>query len=140
MVLIEALNNQGSLARENNESLIRLLKHEGIEYKELEYADLNQWPLPPRLITDGINIDPEPPGRLFITDTTFRDGQQAFYVYYSINDAVKLFRLLADLDNGSGKIIRSEFFLYTGRDRELVKAVRDLGLEWPRVIGWGGQG
>ncbi|WP_367834241.1 hypothetical protein [Vulcanisaeta sp. JCM 16159] len=137
MVLIEALNNQGSLARENNELLIRLLKHEGIEYKELEYVDLDQWPLPPRLITDGINIDPEPPERLFITDTTFRDGQQAFYVYYSINDAVRLFRLLADLDNGSGKITRSEFFLYTGRDRELVKAVRDLGLEWPRVIGWG---
>ncbi len=119
---------------------MRLLRRENIDYKELENSILRQWPLPPRLITDGVNIDPEPPSQLFITDTTFRDGQQAFYVYYSIGDAVRLFRLLADLDNGSGRIIRSEFFLYTGRDRELVRAVRGgLGLEWPRVIGWGGR-
>ena len=137
MVLIEARINQALRFQEYNELLMRLLRREGIDYEELENAILKQWPLPPRLITDGINIDPEPPGQLFITDTTFRDGQQAFYVYYSINNAVSLFRLLADLDNGSGRITRSEFFLYTGRDRELVKAIKNLGLEWPKVIGWG---
>ena len=139
MVLIEAGTNQTLRLQGGNENelLRRLLRREGIDYEEVEEAIVKQWPLPPRLMTDGINIDPEPSEHLFITDTTFRDGQQAFYVYYSINDAVRLFRLLADLDNGSGRIIRSEFFLYSRRDRELVKAVRDLGLEWPKVIGWG---
>jgi isopropylmalate/homocitrate/citramalate synthase len=98
---------------------------------------VSQWPLPPRLPFDKIYVEPEVPVNLFITDTTFRDGQQAFYIYYSVEDALRLFRLLADLDNGSGRIIRSEFFLYTERDRRLVKAVKELGLEWPKVIGWG---
>ncbi|WP_243679313.1 hypothetical protein [Vulcanisaeta distributa] len=138
MVPIEVPANQNPPFQGKDELLMRLLRRESIDYEELEDPILRQWPLPPRLMTDGINIDPELPSQLFITDTTFRDGQQAFYIYYSISDAVRLFRLLADLDNGSGRIIRSEFFLYTGRDRELVRAVRDLGLEWPRVIGWGG--
>ncbi|ADN49611.1 homocitrate synthase/isopropylmalate synthase family protein [Vulcanisaeta distributa] len=137
MVPIEAPTGQNPPLQGRDEPLMRLLRRENIDYEELENSILRQWPLPPRLITDGVNIDPEPPSQLFITDTTFRDGQQAFYIYYSIGDAVRLFRLLADLDNGSGRIIRSEFFLYTGRDRELVRTVRGLGLEWPRVIGWG---
>lgn len=137
MVLIEAGGNQALRLREVDESLIRLLRREGIDYEEFGSGAIRQWPLPPRLVTDGINVDPEPSEQLFITDTTFRDGQQAFYTYYSVDDAVRLFRLLADLDNGSGRIIRSEFFLYSRRDRELVRAVRDLGLEWPKVIGWG---
>ena len=98
---------------------------------------INQWPLPPRLLFDKIYVEPEVPVNLFITDTTFRDGQQAFYVYYSVEDALRLFRLFSDLDNGSGRIIRSEFFLYTKRDRRLIKAVKELGLEWPKAIGWG---
>jgi isopropylmalate/homocitrate/citramalate synthase len=117
-----------------------MLRDEGIDYVDGEDVlkeVVSQWPLPPGLPFDGLYVEPEVPNNLFITDTTFRDGQQAFYVYYSIDDAIKLFRLLADLDNGSGRIIRSEFFLYTERDRRLVKAVRELGLEWPRVIGWG---
>jgi isopropylmalate/homocitrate/citramalate synthase len=134
-VSIEAPGN-----RSEPEELIKLLRKEGIDYvnddsvfKEI----INQWPLPPRLLFDGIYVEPEVPENLYITDTTFRDGQQAFYTYYSVEDAIKLFRLLSELDNGSGKIIKSEFFLYTERDRRLVRAVRELDLEWPQVIGWG---
>ncbi|BDR92331.1 HMGL-related enzyme [Vulcanisaeta souniana JCM 11219] len=141
VVLIEAIPNRNKpRSPENDEQLIRLLRREAVDHEDTNDVFnevIKQWPLPPRLITDGVNIDPDPPGRLFITDTTFRDGQQAFYVYYSIDNATRLFRLLSDLDNGSGRITRSEFFLYTDRDRRLVRAVRGLDLEWPRVIGWG---
>ncbi len=144
VVLIEAIPNRNKpRSPENDEQLIRLLRREAVDHEDTNDVFnevIKQWPLPPRLITDGVNIDPDPPGRLFITDTTFRDGQQAFYVYYSIDNATRLFRLLSDLDNGSGRITRSEFFLYTDRDRRLVRAVRGgLDLEWPRVIGWGGR-
>ncbi|WP_238375172.1 homocitrate synthase/isopropylmalate synthase family protein [Vulcanisaeta thermophila] len=96
----------------------------------------SEWPLPPRLMFSSFHIEPEVPSELYITDTTFRDGQQAFNAY-GVEDARELFRLLGELDNGSGRIIRSEFFLYTERDRAIVKAVRELNLEYPRVIGWG---
>ncbi len=141
VVLIEAIPNRNQpWFPGNNEQLIRLLRHEAVDYGESNDVfneTIKQWPLPPRLIIDGVNIDPDPPEHLLITDTTFRDGQQAFYVYYSIDSATRLFSLLSDLDNGSGKITRSEFFLYTDRDRRLVRAIRGLDLEWPRVIGWG---
>ncbi|PLC68512.1 2-isopropylmalate synthase [Vulcanisaeta sp. EB80] len=119
---------------------MKLLRREGIDYVDVDSVlkdVVGQWPLPPRLSFDGVYVEPDIPSELFITDTTFRDGQQAFYMYYSVEDAVKLFKLLGNLDNGSGRIIRSEFFLYTERDRRLVKAVRELDLEYPKVIGWG---
>jgi len=54
-----------------------------------------------------------------------------------VDEAIKIFRALANLDNGSGRIIRSEFFLYTIRDQEIVKAIKRLGYRYPKVIGWG---
>ncbi|ABW02734.1 homocitrate synthase/isopropylmalate synthase family protein [Caldivirga maquilingensis] len=92
--------------------------------------------MPPRLIFDGISVEPNTPSELYITDTTFRDGQQAFYAY-SPSDVKGLFKLLSELDNGSGRLSRSEFFLYTERDRRIVNAVKGLGLKYPKVIGWG---
>jgi len=75
--------------------------------------------MPPRLLFDGINVEPDTPSELYITDTTFRDGQQAFYAY-GVEDVESLFRLLSELDNGSGRVVRSEFFLYTERDRRTL--------------------
>lgn len=111
------------------------MRNEGVDFSEVEYIP-KDWPLPPRLYLDGINIEPELPNELYITDTTFRDGQQAFYAY-STEDIVSLFRMLSELDNGSGRIIRSEFFLYTERDRRIVRILRDLDIDNPRIIGWG---
>lgn len=121
--------------RESRDDLLKILRGEGLDYSEVEYRPTN-WPMPPRLIFDGINVEPSIPSELYITDTTFRDGQQAFYAY-SPGDVKGLFKLLSELDNGSGRLSRSEFFLYTERDRRIVKAVAELGLRYPKVIGWG---
>lgn len=117
--------------------MLELLRREGIDDFDDAPWSPGTWPLPPRLYLDGVNIDPDPPGDFKITDTTFRDGQQAFTLYYSPMEAAALFKLLSDLDNGEGLITHSEFFLYTNRDRQVVEAVRELGLERPKVIGWG---
>lgn len=72
---------------------------------------------------------------LWITDTTFRDGQQAREPY-TVEQIVRLFELLHRLDNGVGLIRQSEFFLYTEKDRAAVEAVRARGYRYPEVTSW----
>lgn len=123
---------EGFQARNN---LLKAAREEGLDLSEVEFKPSN-WPMPPVLGFDGLSVEPATPSELYITDTTFRDGQQAFFAY-SVKDVEALFRMLSELDNGSGRITRSEFFLYTERDRRIVNAVKGLGLKYPKVIGWG---
>ena len=89
----------------------------------------------PRLAFDGQSVPMAPAKRIWITDTTFRDGQQA-RPPYSVQEIVDLFTLEHKLDGGSGLIRQSEFFLYSRKDREAVDACRALGFEFPEVTGW----
>jgi len=72
---------------------------------------------------------------LVITDTTFRDGQQARRPY-TVEQTVELYRLLSRLGGPRGIIRQSEFFLYSNKDREAVERCRDLGLAYPEITGW----
>ena len=72
---------------------------------------------------------------LFITDTTFRDGQQA-RPPYTVDQIVELYRLLSRLGGPNGIIRQTEFFLYSRKDREAVDRCRDLGLLYPEITGW----
>jgi len=76
-----------------------------------------------------------PASEMFITDTTFRDGQQA-RPPYSVKQIVDLFTLLARLGGKNGVIRQSEFFLYSKKDREAVEECLALGLEYPEITGW----
>ena len=71
----------------------------------------------------------------FITDTTFRDGQQA-RPPYTVEQIVNIFKFLARLSGDKGVIRQSEFFLYSARDREAVKKCQELGLRYPEITGW----
>src|SRR5215470_17933469 len=68
--------------------------------------------LPPltRFEPEAVALDPAP--AIWITDTTFRDGQQSRspYTPEQIGD---LYELLARLGGPRGMIRQSEFFLYT---------------------------
>lgn len=72
---------------------------------------------------------------LNITDTTFRDGQQA-RPPYTVEQQVTLYDMLAKLDNGSGVLRQTEFFLYTKNDREALDKCRDLGHRYPEITSW----
>ena len=56
---------------------------------------------------------------MFITDTTFRDGQQA-RPPYTVQQIVDLYTLMSSLGGPNGVIRQSEFFLYSAKDREAV--------------------
>ncbi|MBC7120690.1 MAG: 2-isopropylmalate synthase [Candidatus Methanosuratus sp.] len=87
------------------------------------------------MVWDGIDVPMEVPENLWITDTTFRDGQQSRDPY-TVNQIVDLYNFLHRIGGPNGKVLMSEFFLYTQRDKEAVSRVRDLGYEYPRITGW----
>jgi len=72
---------------------------------------------------------------IVITDTTFRDGQQA-RPPYSVDQMVHIYDLLAKLGGPRGVVRQTEFFLYTKNDRETLDKCRELGHEFPECTGW----
>jgi isopropylmalate/homocitrate/citramalate synthase len=89
----------------------------------------------PRLTFDGVEPTLGMPPGIWITDTTFRDGQQAREPY-SVDQIVRIYDLLGQLDGGAGVIRQSEFFLYTEKDRQAVRACQERGHRFPEVTAW----
>ena len=77
----------------------------------------------------------DPPEEIFITDTTFRDGQQA-RPPYTAQQIVDLYDLLYRLGGAAGVIRQTEFFLYTEKDREAIERCRERGYQYPEITGW----
>lgn len=75
------------------------------------------------------------PEEIWITDTTFRDGQQS-RAPYSANQIVDVYKMLARLGGPKGLIRQSEFFVYTKKDREAVEKCMSLGYKFPEVTTW----
>ena len=103
--------------------------------------------LPPKIRFDGplvetidgqsVTFDPNSVRTrdICITDTTFRDGQQA-RPPYTIDQMVHLYDLMARLGGPRGVIRQTEFFLYTKNDRETLDRCRSLGHAFPECTGW----
>ena len=81
------------------------------------------------------HVPMECPKDLYISDTTFRDGQQAMQPF-EVKDIVELYKKLHRLGGKNGMIRQSEFFLYSEKDKEAVKKCLDLGYEFPEVTSW----
>ena len=103
--------------------------------------------LPPRIQFDGplyeeigdqlVRFDPEEAlsRDLVITDTTFRDGQQA-RPPYTVEQQVRLYDMMARLGGPGGIIRQTEFFLYTKNDRRTLEECRALGHRFPEITSW----
>ncbi|MCE5245136.1 MAG: hypothetical protein LLF99_18250, partial [Desulfobacteraceae bacterium] len=89
----------------------------------------------PRIDFDHRLMPIDPPDDIFITDTTFRDGQQARppYTVHQIGD---IFDLMHRLSGPEGVIRMSEFFLYTAKDREALELCRSRGYRFPAITAW----
>jgi len=90
-------------------------------------------------VIDGKQVEFDPQALrtrdIFITDTTFRDGQQA-QPPYTIDQMVHIYDLLAKLGGPNGVIRQTEFFLYTKNDRATLDRCRELGHQYPECTGW----
>ena len=75
------------------------------------------------------------PDEIWITDTTFRDGQQS-RAPYTTDQIVTIYDYLHRLGGPKGKIRQSEFFLYSKKDRDAVYRCLEKGYEFPEVTSW----
>ncbi len=75
------------------------------------------------------------PEDIYITDTTFRDGQQS-RAPYSTEQIVRLYDYLHKLGGPNGIIRQSEFFLYSKKDRDAVEKCLERGYEFPQISSW----
>jgi len=89
----------------------------------------------PKVAFDADGVDFDIPEQIWITDTTFRDGQQS-RPPYTPQQILRIYDLLHEIDGGSGLIRQSEFFLYSNRDREAVELCMERGYEYPQVTSW----
>ena len=89
----------------------------------------------PAVAFDGERVDYEIPEKIWITDTTFRDGQQA-RPPYKPEQILRIYDLLHEIDGGTGLIRQCEFFLYSDRDREAVELCKGRDYKYPEVTGW----
>lgn len=99
------------------------------------YRDIFDYESIPKIIFNQRVVPTDMPDEIWITDTTFRDGQQSVSPF-TVNQIVEIFKLLSRLGGKKGIVRQSEFFLYSENDRKAVRACQDLGLEFPEVTSW----
>ncbi len=75
------------------------------------------------------------PEEIWMTDTTFRDGQQSTSPF-TVKQIVDLFKLMSRLGGKKGLVRQTEFFLYSQKDKDAVRACQDLGLKFPEITTW----
>jgi len=89
----------------------------------------------PKVTFDNQRVEYDIPDKIWITDTTFRDGQQARPPYMP-EQILRIYDLLHKIDGGTGLIRQCEFFLYSERDRKAVELCKERGYEFPEITGW----
>jgi len=89
----------------------------------------------PKIAFDGITVPMEPAPEIWVTDTTFRDGQQA-RPPYTVEQIVRIYDLLHKLSGPNGVVRQCEFFLYSDKDREAVEKCFERGYRYPEITGW----
>ncbi|MGM0567783.1 MAG: triose-phosphate isomerase [Elusimicrobiota bacterium] len=99
------------------------------------FRDIFPYSEVPRVVFDKKCAELDMPQDIWITDTTFRDGQQA-RAPYTVKQIVDLFTFMHRLGGEKGLIKFSEFFLYSNKDREAVRRCQEKGFEFPRITGW----
>ena len=75
------------------------------------------------------------PEEVWITDTTFRDGQQSRAPFTSAQ-ILRLFDLLHELGGPRGLIRQSEFFVYGKQDVQALEMCRTRGYRFPEITTW----
>ena len=93
------------------------------------YSEIPKLPFNDRIVPHNMPKD------IWITDTTFRDGQQS-RAPYTTEQIVTIYDYLHKLGGKNGMIRQSEFFLYSKKDRDAVYKCMERGYEFPEVTSW----
>lgn len=99
------------------------------------YKELFPYTEVPKITFNHRLVPMNPPEEIWITDTTFRDGQQS-RAPFTVKQIVDIYKLLSKLGGPNGIIRQTEFFVYTERDRIAIEKCGELGLKYPIITAW----
>ncbi len=99
------------------------------------YRDVYPYTDVPRIAFNHRRVPIGMPEDIWITDTSFRDGQQSVEPY-TVKQIVDLFKMMSRLGGPYGIIRQTEFFVYSQKDRDAVAQCQDLGLRFPEITTW----
>ena len=99
------------------------------------YRDVYPYDEIPKIAFNHRRVPLNMPEEIWITDTTFRDGQQS-RAPYTEEQIVHLYKLLSRLGGPKGIIRQSEFFVYTEKDRRAIYKCMELGCKFPEITTW----
>ena len=99
------------------------------------YNDLFTYEDVPKVSFNHRRVPMGMPEEIWITDTTFRDGQQSVEPY-SVEQIVQLYKLMSRLGGPFGIIRQTEFFVYSEKDRKAVEKCQELDLDFPEITTW----
>jgi isopropylmalate/homocitrate/citramalate synthase len=99
------------------------------------YRDMFPYTSVPKVVFEDRIIQVNMPKDIWLTDTTFRDGQQS-RPPYTPTQIAEIFDFMHRLSGPNGVIRQTEFFLYSEKDREAVRLCIERGYKFPEVTGW----
>lgn len=99
------------------------------------YRDIYSYDEVPKVAFNHRRVPLSMPEDIWITDTSFRDGQQSVNPY-TADQIVDLFKLMSKLGGPYGIIRQTEFFIYSKKDREAIERCMELGLKFPEITTW----
>lgn len=99
------------------------------------YRDIYPYSEVPKIPFNHRRVPMGMPDQVWITDTTFRDGQQS-RAPYTVEQIVNLYKMMNRLGGPNGIIRQTEFFIYSKKDREAVVKCMELGYDFPEITSW----
>lgn len=89
----------------------------------------------PKIAFNDRIVPHDMPKDIWITDTTFRDGQQS-RAPYATEQIVTIYDYFHKLGGPNGIIRQCEFFLYSKKDRDAVYKCMERGYKFPEITSW----
>ncbi len=99
------------------------------------YRDLFPYTEVPKTTFNHRRVPMQMPEEVWITDTTFRDGQQS-RAPYTPEQIADLYTLMHRLGGEKGIIRQTEFFVYSEKDRRAIQLCQEKGFRFPEITTW----
>jgi isopropylmalate/homocitrate/citramalate synthase len=118
-----------------------LLRENYYEYEVQDVPEANLFPEIftfdeiPKIAFNQRLVPMRMPKDIWMTDTTFRDGQQS-RAPFTAEQILRLYDLMHDLGGPNGLIRQCEFFVYSQQDRQALAMCQERGYRFPEITTW----
>jgi isopropylmalate/homocitrate/citramalate synthase len=135
------LQGEGTMSKIVFDDHTNLLRENYYEYEVQDVPEANLFPEIftfdeiPKIAFNQRLVPMRMPKDIWMTDTTFRDGQQS-RAPFTAEQILRLYDLMHDLGGPNGLIRQCEFFVYSQQDRQALAMCQERGYRFPEITTW----